>query len=227
VQFVSEHWMDPDEGIWEIRGPRRQFTHSKVMAWVAIDRAVKAVENFGMEGDLDAWRALRSTIHEDICRQGFNAARGAFTQFYGSGELDASLLMIPLVGFLAADDPRVVSTVELIQKELVVDCFVQRYKTTAPSHVDGLPPGEGTFLPCSFWMADCLYLMGRVPEARRLFERLMAVRSDLGLVAEEYDPVAKRLLGNYPQAFSHVCIINTAYNLSPQEVGPAEDRSSP
>jgi GH15 family glucan-1,4-alpha-glucosidase len=226
AQFVEEHWMDPDEGIWEIRGPRRQFTHSKVMAWVAIDRAIKAVEQFGLQGKAKEWTALRAKIHEDICRQGFNPSRNAFTQFYGSPELDASLLMMPLVGFLPADDPRIISTVDLIKRELVVDGFVKRYQTSASGHVDGLPVGEGTFLPCSFWLADCLYLMGRVEEAKALFERLLTVRNDLGLLAEEYDPRAKRLLGNFPQAFSHVCLVNTAYNLNPQTVGPAEDRSA-
>jgi GH15 family glucan-1,4-alpha-glucosidase len=225
VDFVRDHWMDPDEGIWEIRGPRRHFTHSKVMAWVAIDRAVKAVEQFGLEGPAGEWSELRTLIHEDICRKGFNPERNAFTQFYGSKELDASLLMMPLVGFLPASDPRFVSTVELIEKELVIDGFVQRYETSTSGRVDGLPQGEGTFLPCSFWLADCLYLMGRATEAGALFERLLAVRSDLGLLSEEYDPVAKRLLGNYPQAFSHVCLVNTAYNLNPQTVGPAEVRS--
>ncbi len=225
VDFVVKHWMDPDEGIWEIRGPRRHFTHSKVMAWVAIDRAVKAVEQFGMEGPATEWTAVRERIHEDICRNGFNRERNGFTQYYGAPELDASLLMIPLVGFLPASDPRVVSTVELIARELVADGLVQRYQTSPSGRVDGLPPGEGTFLPCSFWLADCLFLMGRVAEATALFERLLAVRSDLGLLAEEYDPVAQRLLGNFPQAFSHVCLVNTAYNLNPRVVGPAEVRS--
>ena len=225
VDFVRDHWMDPDEGIWEIRGPRRHFTHSKVMAWVAIDRAVKAVEQFGLDGPSSEWSGLRDRIHEDICSKGFNPERKAFTQFYGSKELDASLLMMPLVGFLPATDPRFISTVELIEDELVVDGFVQRYETSSSGRVDGLPKGEGTFLPCSFWLADCLYLMGRATEAGALFERLLSVRNDLGLLSEEYDPVTKRLLGNYPQAFSHVCLVNTAYNLNPQTVGPAEVRS--
>jgi GH15 family glucan-1,4-alpha-glucosidase len=226
VKFVIEHWMDPDEGIWEIRGPRRHFTHSKMMAWVALDRAVKAVEQFGLAGNLDEWTHIRSQIHDDICSKGFSTPRNAFTQYYGSSELDASILMMPLVGFLPASDPRVVSTIERIERELVVEGLVQRYQTEASSHVDGLPPGEGTFLPCSFWLADCLYLMGRIDDARVLFERLLSVRSNLGLLAEEYDPVAGRLLGNYPQAFSHVCLVNTAYNLNPQNVGPAENRSA-
>jgi GH15 family glucan-1,4-alpha-glucosidase len=226
VGFVIEHWRDPDEGIWEIRGPRRHFTHSKVMAWVALDRAVKAVEQFGMDGERDKWVEVRAQIHDDICKNGFHPNRASFTQAYGEEELDASLLMMPLVGFLPASDPRIISTVELIMKELVVDGLVQRYQTSPSGRVDGLPPGEGTFLPCSFWLADCLYLMGRIDEATSLFERLLGVRSDLGLLAEEYDPVASRLLGNYPQAFSHVCLVNTAYNLNRQVVGPAETRSS-
>jgi GH15 family glucan-1,4-alpha-glucosidase len=226
VKFVADHWKDPDEGIWEIRGPRRHFTHSKVMAWLAIDRAVKGVEQFGLSGNAAEWTALRAEIHEDICRQGFNTGRNAFTQSYGAPELDASLLMLPLVGFLPATDQRMVSTIELIEKELVVEGLVQRYQTTAASQVDGLPPGEGTFLPCSFWLADCLHLMGRTADARALFEKLLAVRNDLGLLAEEYDPAAKRQLGNFPQAFSHVCLVNTAYNLNPQTLGPAEERSA-
>jgi GH15 family glucan-1,4-alpha-glucosidase len=225
VDFVLAHWRDPDEGIWEIRGPRRHFTHSKVMAWVAIDRAVKAVEQFGLEGDLGKWTAARTEIHEDICRQGFHPGRGAFTQSYGAVELDASLLMLPLVGFLPAHDPRIISTVEQIQRELTIDGFVARYQTESSGHVDGLPAGEGTFLPCSFWLADCLHLMGRTADAAALFERLLAVRNDLGLLAEEYDPRAQRQLGNVPQAFSHVGLVNTAHNLSPRTVGPAEERS--
>jgi GH15 family glucan-1,4-alpha-glucosidase len=226
VRFVIEHWMDPDEGIWEIRGPRKHFTHSKLMAWVAIDRAVKAVEQFGLTGDAPLWNSIRSTIHDDICRQGFHAGRNAFTQYYGGTELDASVLMMPLVGFLPATDPRIISTVELIEKELVSGGFVQRYQTSPSGEVDGLPPGEGTFLPCSFWLADCLYLMNRLDDARELFERLLAVRNDLGLLAEEYDPLARRQLGNFPQAFSHVCLVNTAYNLNALTVGPAEERSA-
>jgi len=225
VTFVIDHWQDPDEGIWEIRGPRRHFTHSKVMAWVAVDRAVKAVEQFGLEGDLPTWTSVRTLIYDDICRKGFNSERNAFTQYYGAAELDASLLMMPLVGFMSATDPRMVSTVELIEQELVQGGLVQRYQTDSARHIDGLPPGEGTFLPCSFWLADCLYLMGRLNDARSLFERLLSVRNDLGLLAEEYDPAARRQLGNYPQAFSHVCLVNTAYNLNPQTVGPAETRS--
>lgn len=226
VDFVVTHWRDPDEGIWEIRGARRHFTHSKVMAWVAMDRAVKAVENFGLIGDLAAWSSVRTAIHEDICQQGLHPGRGAFTQSYGSNELDASLLMMPLVGFLPALDPRIVATVEQIERELTVDGMVLRYETKASGHVDGLPAGEGTFLPCSFWLADCLHLMGRTAEAAALFERLLGVRNDLGLLAEEYDPKSRRQLGNVPQAFSHVGLVNTAHNLNPRTVGPAEERSA-
>lgn len=225
IDFVIEHWRAPDEGIWEIRGPRRHFTHSKVMAWVALDRAVKAVEQFGLSGDLERWTAVRSEMHNEICSQGFNTARGAFTQYYGSTELDASLLMMPLVGFLPARDPRMVGTVELIEKELLTGGFVLRYRTTDSGHVDGLPPGEGAFLPCSFWLADCFYLMGRKADAEALFERLVGLCNDVGLLAEEYDPAAKRQLGNVPQAFSHVGLINTAYNLNPKTVSPAAERS--
>ncbi|HEY1791626.1 MAG TPA: glycoside hydrolase family 15 protein [Opitutaceae bacterium] len=226
IQFVIDHWRDPDEGIWEIRGPRRHFTHSKVMAWVAMDRAVKAVEQFKLPGDGEAWTKIRAEIHDDICRNGFNPARNAFTQCYGAPELDASILMLPLVGFLPATDPRMSSTIELIERELVADGFVLRYQTSASGHVDGLPAGEGTFLPCSFWLADCLYLMGRLDDARKLYEKLLAIRNDVGLLAEEYDPAARRQLGNFPQAFSHVSLVNTAYNLNPQTIGPAEERSA-
>jgi GH15 family glucan-1,4-alpha-glucosidase len=226
IEFVIAHWRDPDEGIWEIRGPRRHFTHSKVMAWVALDRAVKAVEQFGLDGDLAGWKAVRAEIHEEVCCNGFNTTRGAFTQYYGSAELDASLLMMPLVGFLPALDPRITSTVELIERELMVEGFVLRYRTSQSGEVDGLPPGEGTFLPCSFWMADCLYLMGRTADAQALFERLVAISNDVGLLSEEYDPTAKRQLGNVPQAFSHVGLINTAHNLNPKTVSPAEERSA-
>jgi GH15 family glucan-1,4-alpha-glucosidase len=224
VDFVEANWMKPDEGIWEIRGPRRHFTHSKMMTWVAIDRAVRAVEEFGLEGDVGRWRKLRQTIHDDICVRGFHRGRQAFTQFYGSEKLDASLLMIPLVGFLPATDDRVRSTVERIEAELVVDGYVQRYHPEESVKVDGLPPGEGAFLPCSFWLVDCLHLMGREQEAREMFKRLLDARTSLGLLSEEYDTSQCRLVGNFPQAFSHVGLINTARNLSPK-LGPAEHRS--
>jgi GH15 family glucan-1,4-alpha-glucosidase len=225
VDFVEANWNKPDEGIWEIRGPRRDFTHSKVMAWVAIDRAVRAVEQFGFEGPLDRWKELRETIHRDICEKGYHPGRRAFTQFYGSEKLDASLLMMPLVGFLPATDERIRSTIELIEKELVLDGYVQRYNPDESASVDGLPPGEGSFLPCSFWLVDCLYLMGREQEAREKFQCLLDARTSLGLMAEEYDTARHRLIGNFPQAFTHVGLINTARNLSPR-VGPADHRSA-
>jgi GH15 family glucan-1,4-alpha-glucosidase len=220
VSFVEGAWTQPDEGIWEVRGPRRHFTHSKVMAWVAVDRAVKATEKFGLDGPTDEWRRLRAAIHEDVCRQGYDSNRNAFTQYYGAEQLDASLLMIPLVGFLPATDPRMRGTVEAIQRELTRDGFVMRYPEDASAHVDGLPPGEGVFLACTFWLADNLILLGRTDEARVLFERLLGLRNDVGLLSEEYDPVAGRMLGNFPQAFSHVSLVNTARNLA-RSVGPA------
>jgi GH15 family glucan-1,4-alpha-glucosidase len=214
LEFLEGHWQEPDEGIWEIRGPRRQFTHSKVMAWVAVDRAVKAVELAGVEGPLDRWRALRREIHEEVTTRGFDAERDAFVQYYGGKQLDASVLLIPLVGFLPASDPRMKATVAAIQRELVADGLVHRYLPDGSQHVDGLPPGEGSFLACTFWLADNLALMGRVDEAREIFERLLELRNDVGLLAEEYDTGSGRQLGNFPQAFSHVSLVNTARNLS-------------
>ncbi len=204
-------WREPDDGIWEVRGPRRHFTHSKMMAWVAFDRAVRSAEEFHLDGPIDRWKKIRDEIHAEVCREGYNADRGAFVQYYGSDQLDASLLMMPLVGFLPASDPRVKSTIEAIERELVVDGFVQRYASTADA--DGLPPGEGTFLPCSFWLVDTLNLLGRCDDARRLFDRLVGLCNDVGLLAEEYDPNLRRLVGNFPQAFSHVALINSAFNL--------------
>jgi GH15 family glucan-1,4-alpha-glucosidase len=221
ADHLESTWSEPDNGIWEVRGPKRHFTHSKVMAWVAIDRMVKAVERFGLQGPVERWRALRAKIHDEVCHHGFNRARNAFVQYYGGTELDASLLMIALVGFLPPHDPRIRGTVEAIERDLVEDGFVLRYRTHP--HVDGLPPGEGTFLPCSFWLADNLALSGRYEDARLRFERLLTLCNDVGLLAEEYDPMSKRHLGNFPQAFSHVALINTASNLS-QSVGPAKDR---
>ncbi|RAI54130.1 glycoside hydrolase family 15 protein [Roseicella frigidaeris] len=220
---LIEIWHQPDEGIWEIRGPRRHFTHSKVMAWVAIDRSVRAIEEFGLPGPLEEWRAVRARIHRDVCRRGFDRQRGCFVQAYGAPHLDASLLMIPLVGFLPPEDPRVRGTVEAIERELMVEGFVRRYDTG--SDVDGLPPGEGAFLACSFWLADNYVMLGRRPEARSLFERLLALRNDVGLLAEEYDPKAQRLVGNFPQAFSHIALVSTAGNLTRTEAAPAEQRS--
>ncbi|MHB8438995.1 MAG: glycoside hydrolase family 15 protein [Acidimicrobiales bacterium] len=214
VDFVEAHWEDPDEGIWEVRGPRRHFTHSKVMAWVAVDRAVKIVETGRAKGPVERWRKLRDTMHATICEKGFNEAAGAFTQSFGSDALDASLLMIPLVGFLPATDPRVVSTVQAIERDLTEDGFVLRYKAAEAHDVDGLTGHEGAFLACSFWMADCLYLIGRHDDAVALFERLLALRNDLGLLSEEYDAQLGRQVGNFPQAFSHVSLVNAAFNLS-------------
>jgi GH15 family glucan-1,4-alpha-glucosidase len=212
LDFLESGWREPDEGIWEVRGPRRDFVHSKVMAWVAFDRAVKATERFGLEGATDRWKACRDEIHREVLEQGYDADRNTFTQYYGSKTLDASTLRIPLVGFLPADDPRVVGTIEAVQRELVVDGFVARYDTS--EGIDGLPAGEGAFLPCSFWLADALGMLGRKDEARALFERLLGCANDVGLLSEEYDPAAKRMLGNFPQAFTHVSLINTAGNLS-------------
>ncbi|HEX3658296.1 MAG TPA: glycoside hydrolase family 15 protein [Pirellulales bacterium] len=204
-------WRKPDEGIWEVRGPRRHFTHSKVMAWVAFDRAIKTAEVLQLEAPLKRWKALRGQIHDEVCRQGFDPQRNTFVQYYGGQPLDASLLMIPLVGFLPGDDPRVRGTVEAIERELMTDGFVRRYPTT--EDVDGLPPGEGAFLACTFWLVDNYHSLGRTEEAERLMERLLDLRNDVGLLAEEYDPHAGRLVGNFPQAFSHVGLVNAARRL--------------
>jgi GH15 family glucan-1,4-alpha-glucosidase len=219
--YLETAWREPDEGIWEVRGPRRHFTHSKMMAWVAMDRAVKCIEQFRLAGPIDRWRAVRDAIHDDVCRHGFNADLGAFVQSYGSRLLDASLLMMPLVGFLPASDARVRGTVDAIQRHLVRDGFVARYQTTPD--VDGLPPGEATFLLCSFWLVDNLELQGRHEEAQELFERLLSVRNDVGLLAEGYAPELGHLAGNFPQAFSHVGLINSALNLS-RRLAPAVER---
>jgi GH15 family glucan-1,4-alpha-glucosidase len=211
VEYVEERWRDPDEGIWEVRGPRRQFTHSKVLAWTALDRAVKAVDKFGLEGPIDRWRARRDEIKADILEHAFDAQRNTFTQYYGSKELDASLLMIPLVHFLPATDERMRGTVAAIERELIEDGFVHRYSTSEVD--DGLPPGEGAFLACTFWLVDNYALMGRLDEATQVFERLLTLRNDVGLLAEEYDPHLKRLVGNFPQALTHVGLVTSAYNL--------------
>ncbi|MBA4136192.1 MAG: glucoamylase [Opitutus sp.] len=225
VDYVAANWMRPDLGIWEMRGPSRHFTHSKVMAWVALDRAIRSVEAFGLAGDVVAWRNLRDVIHADVCEKGFNATRGVFTQFYGSDALDAALLQIPLVGFLPADDARVTRTIEAIATELMENGLIRRYHPQESAYVDGLPPGEGTFLPCSFWLVDCYCLLGRKAEAEKLFNQLLAIRSPLGLLAEEYEPRLQRQLGNYPQAFSHVGLVNSALNLA-RRLGPASERSA-
>ena len=212
VAHLETVWQEPDEGIWEVRGGRRRFTFSGVMAWVALDRAIRSAEAFALPAPLDRWRALRGRIHADVCDHGFNPDRNSFVQSFGGRALDASLLLIPRVGFLPPDDARVRGTVAAIERELLVDGFVQRYDTRTGA--DGLAPGEGAFLACSFWLADAYAMQGRAAEAEALFARLLALRTDLGLLAEEYDPVARRLLGNFPQAFSHAALIDTAFRLT-------------
>jgi GH15 family glucan-1,4-alpha-glucosidase len=225
MDFLETGWEQPDEGIWEVRGPRRHFVHSKVMAWVAADRVVKSVEMGRLEGDVERWRKLRDAIHEQVCRQGFNADLNSFVQYYGGKHLDAAILMMPLVGFLPANDARVIGTVKAVETQLVENGFVGRY--TQDPAVDGLPHGEATFLPCSFWLADNYELQGRHADAVRMFERLLAIRNDVGLLSEEYDPAAKRLLGNFPQAFSHVGLVNTAFNLTDRSDRPAQETTAP
>ncbi|MFI6770144.1 glycoside hydrolase family 15 protein [Streptomyces sp. NPDC050355] len=213
VDYLESTWRDPDEGLWEIRGPRRHFVHSKVMAWVAADRAVRAMEGAPhLGGDLGRWRAMRDEVHREVCERGYDAERGAFTQHYGSTELDAATLLIPRVGFLPGDDPRVTGTIDTVRRELSQDGLLRRYSTEGGS-VDGLPGGEGAFLACSFWLVDALALNGRRAAADELFARLLALRNDVGLLAEEYDPVAHRQLGNFPQAFSHIGLVGTAFGL--------------
>jgi GH15 family glucan-1,4-alpha-glucosidase len=212
IEHLESVWREPDDGIWEVRGPRRHFTHSKVMAWTAMDRAIKSVECYGLDGPVDRWRAVRAEIHDQVCRDGYDSRRKTFVQYYGSQALDASLLMIPLVDFLPASDSRVRGTIEAIQRELLHDGFVARYLNHP--ELDGLPAGEGRFLACTFWLADCLMLLGRHDDARQVFERLLGLCNDVGLLSEEYDPAARRLIGNFPQAFSHVGLINTACSLA-------------
>jgi GH15 family glucan-1,4-alpha-glucosidase len=222
LDFLEGAWRDPDEGIWEVRGPRQQFTHSKLMAWVAADRIVRTAQRFRLDGPVQRWSALRDEIRNEILDKGVDD-RGVFVQTYGSTELDASLLTVPLVGFLPASDARVVNTVAAIERELMVDGFVLRYRTRP--QLDGLPAGEGAFLLCTFWLADTLALMGRIDDARSLFERLLDLRNDVGLLAEEYDPATGRLLGNFPQAFSHTAVITTAATLT-SGGGPAQRRAT-
>jgi GH15 family glucan-1,4-alpha-glucosidase len=222
VNFLASNWQRPDNGIWEMRGEPQQFTHSKVMAWVAMDRAVKAVENYGLDGPVERWRSVRDAIHADVCERGVDHARGVFVQRYDSKDLDASLLLVPIVGFLPPTDPRVLATIDAIERDLVVDGLVLRYRTER--NVDGLPPGEGYFLPCSFWLADNFALTGRRDKAEALFERLLALRNDVGMLSEEYDLRNHRALGNTPQALTHVALINTARNLA-ERGGPSEHRS--
>ncbi|MFI1967142.1 glycoside hydrolase family 15 protein [Streptomyces pathocidini] len=220
MEFLESQWREPDEGLWEVRGERRHFVHSKVMAWVAADRAVRTLEECPrLGGDPGPWRAMRETVHREVCRHGYDADRNTFTQFYGSRELDAATLLIPRVGFLPPTDPRVVGTVDAVRRELDHGGFVRRY-TFDDSNVDGLPGREGAFLACSFWLADALYATGRGKEARGLFEELLAVRNDVGLLSEEWDPATRRQLGNFPQAFSHVGLVNTAFALSHGDAPP-------
>ncbi len=225
MEYLESKWKEPDEGIWEIRGPRRHFTHSKVMAWVAMDRMVKDIEAFHLPGDAARWKQVREQIHQEVCDKGFDHSRNTFTQYYGSRQLDAGALMIPLVGFLPPHDPRVQGTVMAIEKELCRDGLILRYSHEGSQDVDGLPSGEGTFLACSFWLADTYVLQGRHSEAEQLFQRLLGLRNDLGLLSEEYDTEAKRLVGNFPQALSHLSLVNTAYTLS-NAAGPSQHRQS-
>ena len=223
LQYLEGAWQEPDEGIWEVRGGRKPFTHSKVMAWVAVDRGIKSAELMNLEAPIERWKKLRAEIHAEVLLRGYDPDLGAFVQSYGSKTLDASLLMVPLVGFLPCHDKRVASTVDAIQKNLMKTGLVARYATD--TGVDGLPASEGAFLACSFWMVDNLYLVGREAEARALFTQLLALRNDVGLLSEEYDPVQRRMLGNFPQAFSHVSLVNTAYNLC-KGGGPADHRKA-
>lgn len=229
VNHVIQCWREPDDGIWEVRGGRRHFTHSKVMAWVALDRAVLAVEEHGLQGPVERWRRVRDEIHADVCEHGWKGDRGdrhpAFTQYYGADHLDASILMMPLVGFLPADDERVVSTVAAVEDELLRDGLVLRYAGEALGEVDGLPGEEGAFLPCSFWLVDNLVRQGRVDEGTALFERLVGLANEVGLLAEEYDPAEQRQLGNFPQAFTHLALVTTAHGLWHAD-GPARRRGA-
>jgi GH15 family glucan-1,4-alpha-glucosidase len=214
LRYLEGRWREPDEGIWEVRGPRRHFTHSKVMAWVAFDRGIRLIEELEREGPLERWRAVRDEIHAEVCERGYDEELGSFVQAYDAKRLDASLLTIPLFGFLPPDDPRVRGTLEAVRQELLVDGFVQRYRHDEEVEtVDGLPPGEGAFFLCSFWFVDNLILLGDLDEAEEMFERLLSLRNDLGLLAEEYDPTVERLVGNFPQAFSHIGLVNTALRL--------------
>src|SRR5215210_4528301 len=222
MEYLEGAWDEPDEGTWEMRGERRPFVHSRVMAWVAFDRAVRMVERFGREGPADRWRAEREAVRREVCERGYDAERNTFTQSYGSRGLDAATLLIPAVGFLPPDDARVIGTVEAVQREICVDGFLLRYDTRETD--DGLPPGEGAFLPCSFWLADCLTLIGRYDEARALFDRLTGLANDVGLLAEEYDPRLGRQVGNFPQAFTHVGLVNTAMNLD-RAISPVRARA--
>jgi GH15 family glucan-1,4-alpha-glucosidase len=223
AEHLAKVWQEPDEGIWEVRGGRRHFVHSKVMAWVAFDRVVRSATEFGLDGPVERWAALRDQIHAEVCERGFDASLGSFVQSYGSKALDASLLLIPVVGFLPPEDARVRGTLAAIERGLVRHGLVMRYDSG--EGVDGLPPGEGAFLACSFWLADNYILQGRLAEAQALFDRLLDLRNDVGLLAEEFDPVARRQLGNFPQAFSHLALINTATSLA-SRAGCAHQRAA-
>jgi GH15 family glucan-1,4-alpha-glucosidase len=219
---LEKVWPERDEGIWETRNGREHFTYSKAMAWVAFDRAIKSAEMYKLPGPVDHWRTIRAAIHRDVCARGYDADLGSFVRSYGAKELDASLLLLPAIGFLPAEDPRVRGTIEAIERTLLVDGLVQRYDTGESE--DGLPPGEGVFLACSFWLADAYLMLGRGADAARLFERLLSLRNDVGLLSEEYEPATGRLVGNFPQAFSHLALVNTASNLS-HDRKPAEQRA--
>lgn len=226
TNHVERVWREPDQGLWEMRSEPRHHVHSKLMAWVSMDRAVKAVERFGLDGPVDRWRAARDAIHDEVCARGYDADAGCFVQSYGSKNLDAALLLMPLVGFLPPSDERVAGTIRCIEQRLLVNGLVLRYDTRVTD--DGLPPGEGAFLACSFWLADAYVLLGRHADARALFERLIALRNEVGLLSEEYNAERNRFLGNFPQAFSHVALVTTGLNLeapAPEAPPPAEQRA--
>jgi GH15 family glucan-1,4-alpha-glucosidase len=225
MRFLADNWREPDEGIWEVRGGRRHFTHSKMMVWVAVDRAIRTVEECGLDGPVDEWRLLREEVHADVCTRGYDAERGVFIQAYGAKELDASLLLMVPTGFLPPTDARVRRTVEAIERELTHDGFVLRYQTR--SGVDGLPPGEGAFLACSFWLVSALAAIGRRDDAVARFERLLSLRNDIGLLSEEYDVAGQRLIGNFPQALSHLSLVNSAYDLTAGDDHGTTDRTGP
>jgi GH15 family glucan-1,4-alpha-glucosidase len=222
LAHLEKIWSDRDEGLWEVRGGRQHFTHSKAMAWLAFDRAIKSAETYNLPGPLERWREIRDRIHNDVCAHGFDPELCSFVQSYGSKELDASLLLLPAIGFLPPEDPRIIGTVEAIERGLMSDGLVRRYDTEKSE--DGLPAGEGMFLACSFWLVDAYLMIGRRDDAVRLFERLLALRNDLGLLSEQYEPSTRRLVGNFPQAFSHLALVNSASNLA-HDRKPAEQRS--